>query len=68
MQQVSVLEDKYSAYLWLYIQRALHVVRVECRRSAVELVGGGRLVKIKMEGEERPLFVTWSHVAAVIVC
>lgn len=63
-----MLEDEHPAYLWVYIYRALHVVRVECSRSAFELVGRRWLVEIEVEGVEGDLFAVWSHVGAVVVC
>ena len=68
VQQVPVLEDEHPAYLGVNVKRALHVVRMKCRRSAFELVARCRLVEIQMQGVEGDFFAVRGHVAAVAVC
>ena len=47
-----MLENEHPPYLWVHVERALQVVRVERRRSAFELVARARLVEIEMNGVE----------------
>ena len=47
-----MLEDEHPPHLWVYVERASQVERVERRRSAFELVAWGRLVEIEMDGVE----------------
>lgn len=68
VQQIPLLENKHPSYLGFYIERALHVVRVERRRSAFEFVdGGSRPVEVEMDGEVRDLGAVWGLEAGVVV-